>query len=104
LSATGKPVFLGNQRLEIYQKLEDTMEIVGTIEKFIVDEIIVGEKGTELDPDASLISSGIVDSLALLRLIAFIEEKFGVVIEDEEVVSDNFETLNVMKGLVESKL
>ena len=69
------------------------MEIVGTIEKFIVDEIIVGEKGTELDPDASLISSGIVDSLALLRLIAFIEEKFGVVIEDEEVVSDNFETL-----------
>jgi len=80
------------------------MEIVGTIEKFIVDEIIVGEKGTELDPDASLISSGIVDSLALLRLIAFIEEKFGVVIEDEEVVSDNFETLNVMKGLVESKL
>lgn len=80
------------------------MEIVGTIEKFIVDEIIVGERGTELDPDASLISSGIVDSLALLRLIAFIEEKFGVVIEDEEVVSDNFETLNVMKGLVESKL
>ncbi len=80
------------------------MEIVDTIEKFIVDEIIVGEKGTELDPDESLISSGIVDSLALLRLIAFIEEQFGVVIEDEEVVSDNFETLNVMKGLVESKL
>lgn len=80
------------------------MDIINTLERFIVDEIVMGDEGTQLDPDASLINSGIVDSLALLRLISFIEERFGVRIEDEEVVPDNFETLNVMKGLVEAKL
>ena len=80
------------------------MDIVNTLERFIVDEIVMGDEQTQLDPDASLISSGIVDSLALLRLISFIEERFGVRIEDDEVVPDNFETLNVMRGLVEAKL
>jgi len=80
------------------------MDIIDTVEKYIVEEIMVGDTKTKLDPDASLISSGVVDSLALLRLISFIEEKFGVVIEDEEVVPDNFETLNVIKGMIESKL
>jgi len=80
------------------------MDIKTTVERFIIDELIVGDSQTKLDPDQSLVSSGVIDSLALLRLIAFLEEKFGVVVNDEEVVPENFETLNVIKGLVESKL
>jgi acyl carrier protein len=79
------------------------MDIVNVVEQYIVDEIMVGNQNTKLDPDASLISSGIVDSLALLRLISFLEERFGVTVEDDEVVPDNFETLNVIKELIESK-
>ena len=80
------------------------MEIEATIEKFVVEELMVGARGTRLDPDSSLIVSGVIDSLALLRLITFIEEKFGVTVEDEEVVPENFETINIIKGMIESKL
>jgi acyl carrier protein len=79
------------------------MDIVNVVEQYIVDEIMVGNQNAKIDPDASLISSGIVDSLALLRLISFLEERFGVTVEDDEVVPDNFETLNVIKALIESK-
>ena len=79
------------------------MDTINIVEQYIVDEIMVGNQKTKIDPDASLITSGIVDSLALLRLITFLEERFGVTIEDEEVVPENFETLNVIKGLIESK-
>lgn len=79
------------------------MNIETTVERFIVDELLVSDGRTKLDPDQSLVSSGVIDSLAILRLIAFLEEQFGIVVEDEEVVSENFETLNVIKAFVEGK-
>jgi len=75
-----------------------------TLERFIVDELIMGDQQTRIDPDASLISSGVVDSLALLRLIAFVEEQFGVTVEDDEVMPENFETLNIIESFVSAKL
>ena len=79
------------------------MNIEKTVEKFVVEELIVGGSDTSLDPDQSLVSSGVIDSLAILRLITFIEETFGVTVEDDEVVPENFETINVIKAFVEAK-
>ena len=76
------------------------MDIESNLEKFIVDELLVGSRGMKLDYDQSLISSGVIDSLALLRLITFIEEKFGVTVGDEDVVPDNFETINITQKMV----
>ena len=77
--------------------------MIETIERFIVEEIMLGDRRTKLDPDKSLLSSGILDSLALLRLIAFVEEKFGITIDDGEVIPDNFETLKDMSAYLERK-
>ncbi|MFW6062893.1 MAG: acyl carrier protein [Chloroflexota bacterium] len=74
------------------------------LERFIVDEIMLGDRQTTIDPNASLISSGVIDSLALLRLINFVEEQFGVTVGDDEVVPDNFETLNAAEEFVQRKL
>jgi len=79
------------------------MNIEETVERFVIDELIVGDSQMKLDPDQSLVSSGVIDSLAILRLISFLEEKFGVVVEDDEVVPENFETINVIKAFVEAK-
>jgi acyl carrier protein len=73
------------------------------IERFIIDELLLGDDRTTLDPDESLISSGVLDSLALLRLIAFLEDQMGVVAEDAEVVPENFETVNQIKLFIERK-
>lgn len=75
-----------------------------TLERFIIDELMVGDEQTHIDPDESLISSGVVDSLALLRLIDFIEKQFNVTVEDDEVVPSNFESLRIMETFVAAKL
>ena len=81
-----------------------SLDIASTLERFIVDELMMSDKNTRVDPDASLLSSGVVDSLSLLRLISFIEERFGVTVADGEVVPENFETINIMKSFVTAKL
>jgi acyl carrier protein len=79
------------------------MNVEQTLERFITQELLLGQEMT-IDPNQSLTASGIIDSLSLLRLVAFIEETFHVEVEDTELNPDNFETLNVMVGLVEGKL
>lgn len=79
------------------------MDIETAIERFIVNEIMLGDNSTKIDPDESLINSGVLDSLALLRLIAFIEEQFNVTVEDSEVIPENLETLNDIVAFVEQK-
>jgi acyl carrier protein len=52
------------------------------------------------DPDEPLR----MDSLAVLRLVAWLEQEFGVQIEDEEVVAENFATLRTLAQLIRPKL
>jgi acyl carrier protein len=80
------------------------MDIAIVIGRFIIEELLPEGSRTEVDPDESLLSMGAIDSLALLRLIAFIEKQFDVTIEDHEVIPDNFETINRIKVLIESKM
>ncbi|MEM7330648.1 MAG: acyl carrier protein [Chloroflexota bacterium] len=79
------------------------MNVKTALEQFIVDEIMLADSGTKIDPDESLISNGTLDSLGLLRLIAFIEEQFDIEVEDGEVVPDNFQSLNVMDAFLAGK-
>ncbi len=79
------------------------MDIQNSIKQFIVEEIMFGGRDAQLDPDQPLIASGILDSLGLLRLIAFIEENLGIAINDGEVAPDNFQTLNTMSAFLTKK-
>ena len=79
------------------------MSIEATVENFISKELLFGQSRTQIDPDQDLINSGLLDSVAILRLILFIEEQFGVRIEDGEVLPDNFRTINMVKGFVQAK-
>ena len=78
------------------------MNIEQTLEKFITEELMMSN-ATKLDPDQSLLDSGIIDSLSLLRVIAFIEDTFGVQVDDTELSPSNFETINMMVSMIESK-
>jgi acyl carrier protein len=73
------------------------------IEQFILNEVLMSARGKRLDYDESLLDSGILDSLSLLRLIAFIQDELGVEIDVEEIVPDNFQTISAAARLVESK-
>jgi acyl carrier protein len=59
---------------------------------------------TGLADDASLIETGVLDSLQLVRVVSFLEETFGVTIADEEIIPKNFESIDGMERFVISRL
>ena len=53
--------------------------------------------------DEPLVSTGLIDSLAMLRLIGFLEEEFSLTIGDGDVTLDNFETMRHLMQFLERK-
>jgi len=56
---------------------------------YIKEELLKGRK-MDLKPEDDLLSAGILDSLGILQMVAFIEERFGYQVPDEDVVFENF--------------
>jgi acyl carrier protein len=69
---------------------------------FIEQEFMRG-RGASLKADDELLSSGIIDSLGILRLVAFVEERFGVQMPDEDVVFENFHSVNAIADYLETR-
>jgi acyl carrier protein len=69
---------------------------------FIEQEFMRG-RGARLSADDDLLSSGIVDSLGILRLVAFVEERFGIQMPDEDVVFENFHSVNALADYLETR-
>jgi len=80
------------------------MSILGDLEKVLLTEIAGGMGKKSLGADEDLLEQGIIDSLGLMKLIAFMEETFSIKITDEEIVPENFQSLNRMVKLVEQQL
>ena len=73
------------------------------IKTFIMEQFLPGEDESELTDDTPLISGGILDSIATLQLVMYIEETFRVSFEPHEVDKENLDTLSLMVRLLESK-
>jgi len=58
----------------------------------------------QIKDDDDIFSLGVVNSLLALQLVTFLETEFGILIEDEDLDIDNFNSLDSMNRLVESKL
>lgn len=73
------------------------------IKNFIMGEFLPGEDPDELTESTPLISGGILDSIATLKLVMFMEERFGVSFEPHEVDKENLDTLASIVRLLQSK-
>lgn len=77
-------------------------EIQNTISSYIAREILQ-QPQRRIAPDEALISSGLVDSFHLVDLAVFIEDQFGVHLDDTELTKDSFDTLNQLAALILSR-
>ena len=75
-------------------------QIAQQINDYIVRELMADKPGATVANDESLIEGGVVDSLGIFLLIAFIESTFNVKVQPEDVVLDNFQTVNAIRDLV----
>lgn len=69
----------------------------------IAHEFMAGAPAANLGDNTRLIDEEIIDSLGIFLLVNFIQEKFGVDIEPEEVTIENFETVAAITELVSGK-
>ena len=73
------------------------------VKEYILKEFLPGEDPAQLTDDLPLISGGILDSIATLKLIMHLEENFGVVLEAHEADRDHLDTVNQIAELVAAK-
>ena len=81
--------------------MEDTKKVIRT---YILEEFLPGENPEELTDSTPLITGGILDSLATLKLVAFLEERFQITIQAHETMVDYLNTVSDIATLVRSKL
>lgn len=74
-----------------------------SIKSFILSEFLPGEDPAHLTATTPLITTGILDSIATLKLILFIEQQFTVTIQPHEVNTEHMDTIGQIVELVCSK-
>ena len=74
-----------------------------TIRDYILRENLPGETAANLGDDTPLRTSGILDSMATLNLVTFVEETFGITLEAHETGIDHFDRIADIARLVEQK-
>jgi acyl carrier protein len=73
------------------------------IRNYIFENFLFSDNSTKLLDDASFLEEGIVDSTGVLELVMFVEETFGITVEDEEIIPDNFDSVEKLARYVEGK-
>lgn len=78
-------------------------EIRALVKNYLLSEFLPGEDPAELTDDMPLISSKIIDSIAAIKLVSFLEGQFGIQIEAHEVDIERLDTISRITRLVLSK-
>ena len=74
------------------------------IREFIEREFLSRKSIKDFDENTSLIESGIVDSLGIMSLVAFLEKEFSIEVSDLDLLPENFDSVNILAQYVQSKL
>ena len=79
-------------------------EVREIIKGYILKEFLPGENPAELTDSTPLITGGILDSLATIKLVVFLEQRFQIKIEAHETMADYLDTVADIAQLVSSKM
>jgi acyl carrier protein len=79
------------------------MQIEDQIRQFILKDLYFAEDSTLID-DASFLETGVVDSTGVMELVEFVEAEFGVKVEPQEIVVENFDSIHKVARFVRRKL
>jgi acyl carrier protein len=77
-------------------------DVKNTVRQFLLDNFVMGG-GVTIADDTSFMEDHILDSTGFIELITFIEETFGLTVDDEEMLPENFDSLANIEGYVARK-
>ena len=82
---------------------QTTVELGNEITNFLREKFPLARK-RNINENTPLLESGIVDSMGILDLVAFLEQRYSVAVGDDELIPENFNNISVLTTFVEQKL
>ena len=79
-------------------------EHVEGIRAFIFDNFLFDASNDALANDTSFLEQGIIDSTGVLELVEWLEESFGIKVDDTELVPDNLDSVNKLGAFISRKI
>jgi acyl carrier protein len=80
------------------------MQLKREIKNYIIESFLYGQDDNTLDDDVSFLETGIIDSTGVLELVSFVQETYGITVTDDELVPDNFDSLNKLEQFITRKM
>lgn len=78
-------------------------EIEQEIRAFVVDEILQDPEAVDAEEDPALLS-GLLDSFGLMTLLQFVEDRYDIVVANDQITRKNFESVRVLAGFLEERI
>jgi acyl carrier protein len=80
------------------------LDLISEIREYICGTMLIGLSDQSIEPDESLVQRGVVDSTGVLELVEFLQSRYGISVKDEEITTDNLDSLNAIASYVQRKL
>jgi acyl carrier protein len=80
------------------------MTIETQIKDYIARNLLFSDNGFQYPDDVSFLDEGIVDSVGVMELVAFVEDKYKLMIDDMDVVPDNFDSVTKLAAFIRRKM
>jgi acyl carrier protein len=74
------------------------------IRTYIAQNILFSSNGYPYPDDTSFLNEGVIDSMNVLELVMFVEEKFGVTVADQDIVPDNFDSVTRLANYIRRQI
>ena len=84
--------------------MAQTSDIKNTVKNYVLREFLPEEDADELTDTTPLITGGILDSISTVKLVAFLEEQFGISFQAYEMNADYLDTLDTIAETVDGKV
>ena len=77
------------------------MNVEQAVRDFLKNDL--GRTESNVGRDESLLESGIIDSMGVLQLVAFLERTCGIKVEDDDLMPENFDTIAAITSFIERR-
>jgi len=74
------------------------------LRKFVIDNFLYGKNGDSFADDESFLEKGIIDSTGVLELVAFLQSRYGMTIQDQDLVPENLDSIDNLVRFVETRI
>lgn len=84
--------------------MKDIQKIKDIVRIYVKDNFLFGFNDEDLKDNTSFLEVGVLDSTGIMEMVTFIEREFGVSVLDEEIVSENLDSIDLISNFVSKKL